>query len=104
MSEDFEGRVTRRRCPQIEHKPLTLPEVEAWRIVAARGAWRARPHPRWKDAGRSVLDWPSCRAAHDPAAAPWSDVRPLLSALERGAGEGEADLPEDTPADPGDGG
>lgn len=84
-SEDFEGRVTRRRCPEIENRPLHPAEFEAWRIAASAGAWRPRLHPRWKDAARPALDWPACRAAHDPEAAPWPEVRVMLAAIEVGA-------------------
>ena len=78
----------RRRCPQREHAPRDPAELEAWRVTASAGAWRAKTHPRWTDAQRPVLDWPACRAAHDPDAAPWGEVRALLSAIEDGARKG----------------
>jgi len=42
-----------------------------------------REHPRLTD--QPKLNWPACSAIHDPMQAPWSQVRPMLSAIEAGA-------------------
>lgn len=77
-----------RRCPQRENRPFHPAEIEAWRLTAFAGAWRARLHPRWNDARLPVLDAPALRALHDPARAPWADVVQILLAIETGARKG----------------
>ena len=71
-------------CPQEVNRPLHPAEREALSIAGCGGAWRPPNHPRMKDR-RPSLDWASVRNIHDPEAAPWSQVRVMLIALEMGA-------------------
>lgn len=70
------------------NRPLHPAEIEAWRLTAYAGAWRARVHPRWGGARAPVLDGPALRAWHDPARAAWADVAQILLSIETGARAG----------------
>lgn len=71
-------------CPRDLNRPTHPAEIEAWSIAGAGGAWAAPPHPRFKDR-RPALNWAGVRNLHNPDAAPWGEVRPLLIALELAA-------------------
>jgi hypothetical protein len=69
---------------------LLASEREALAIIACGGAWRPPAHPRLKDRSPS-LEWSAVRNIHDPAVAPWTEVRPLLVVVEAAARRARAE-------------
>ena len=63
------------------NRPAHAAEVEAWTLAGAPGVWRPPAHPRYTEQKPS-LDWAGARGAHDVGAAPWPQVRELLTVIE----------------------